>query len=105
MTLFPVARRLRFRRWSSDDFAYAKEIWGDPLVTALIARSALDGAAIQTRLRNEIECADRFGIQYWPMFLVEGGMFAGCAGLHPRDMDKRTFELGFHLRPAFWGKG
>jgi RimJ/RimL family protein N-acetyltransferase len=45
------------------------------------------------------------GIQYWPMFLLATGDHVGCCGLHPKDLPERVYELGFHLRPKFWGGG
>ena len=45
------------------------------------------------------------GLQYWPIFLLDGAEFAGCCGLRPYKLDEKIFELGFHLRHAFWGQG
>jgi RimJ/RimL family protein N-acetyltransferase len=44
-------------------------------------------------------------VQYWPIFLRHGGAHVGCCGLRPFDPEEDTFELGFHLRPAYWGRG
>lgn len=41
-------------------------------------------------------------MQYWPVFLLTSGELVGCCGLRPHD---DAFELGVHLRPAFWGQG
>jgi [ribosomal protein S5]-alanine N-acetyltransferase len=42
-------------------------------------------------------------VQYWPVFLLKDNQFAGCAGLRPYGQD--VLELGFHLRPEYWGRG
>lgn len=70
-------------------------LWDDRDVTARIG--AVDAAA---RLALEMKHA-ALGFQYWPMF--SGTDFVGCAGLKPRE--EKVLELGFHLRPPFWGKG
>ncbi|HUJ29643.1 MAG TPA: GNAT family N-acetyltransferase, partial [Candidatus Acidoferrum sp.] len=36
---------------------------------------------------------------------LDGGEHVGCAGLRPYRVEERVFELGFHLRRAFWGQG
>jgi RimJ/RimL family protein N-acetyltransferase len=36
------------------------------------------------------------------MFLLETGEHIGCCGIHPRDKSKGVWELGCHLRRAFW---
>lgn len=41
-------------------------------------------------------------VQYWPMFALKDSEFVGCCGLRPY---KETLELGFHLRPEYWGRG
>src|SRR5436853_6041481 len=102
----PQSVRLTFRTWRAGDLDLAMTLWGDPEVTALIdARGALDRAQVEARLRHEIELEARSGVQYWPMFLRETGALAGCAGLRPRDAEKRVYELGFHLCARSWGFG
>jgi len=97
---------LEFRIWRSEDIALAGRLWGDPQVTALIdARGVLDQGAIEERLLTEIRLQKNYGIQYWPIFLIESGAFAGCAGVRPRDLDQRVYELGFHICSDSWGKG
>lgn len=106
MRRLPESARLSFRTWTHDDLDLAMTLWGDPKVTALIdARGVLDRAAVEARVAIEIENEKRFGIQYWPMFLKDGGELAGCAGLRPRDVEQRIFEIGFHVRTQFWGIG
>ncbi|MEZ4449017.1 MAG: GNAT family N-acetyltransferase [Nannocystaceae bacterium] len=110
MTPLPSpTERLWFRRWTEDDLERARGLWGDPRVTARIARGPLDEAAIRERLAAEIACERAHGVQYWPIFLRSTGAHAGCCGLRPRDgapdAGGRVFELGFHLRADHWGLG
>ncbi|MGE0439331.1 MAG: GNAT family N-acetyltransferase [Gemmatimonadales bacterium] len=104
--------RLRIRRWRRDDLPLARQLWGDPEVTRFIdARSTLPPEAILERLDTEIATEAGSGVQYWPLFLRETGEFVGCAGLRPRppagspNRPALVYELGFHLRPTFRGRG
>jgi len=87
-----------------DDLALAAALWADPDVTRLIG-GPLPAAALEQRLRGEIESMAAHGVQYWPTFLLADGAHAGCAGLRSYRPDERIYELGFHLRPAYWGQG
>ncbi|MGE0708669.1 MAG: GNAT family N-acetyltransferase [Planctomycetota bacterium] len=100
----PETERLRFRCWTPADLELARELWGDPRVTRLIdARPRLDEDEVRRRLDLELAREASHGIQYWPLFLREGGDFVGCCGLRPADPG--VLELGFHLRPDHWGQG
>jgi len=39
------------------------------------------------------------------MELLENGEFVGVCGLRPYRPADEIVELGFHLRPKFWGRG
>jgi RimJ/RimL family protein N-acetyltransferase len=45
------------------------------------------------------------GVQYWPIFLLEDGRHVGCAGVQLYPQEEGTYELGYHLRREFWGRG
>jgi ribosomal-protein-alanine N-acetyltransferase len=102
----PDTNRLRFRPFREDDLDLAVGLWGDPKVTALIdARGPLDAEMVQKKLDEEIVRARETGLQYWPIFLRDGGDHVGCAGLRARDPERGILEIGFHLKSAFWGRG
>jgi [ribosomal protein S5]-alanine N-acetyltransferase len=44
-------------------------------------------------------------VQDWPIFLLENDQHDGCAGLRPYRVDEGVYELGFHIRTAYWGQG
>jgi ribosomal-protein-alanine N-acetyltransferase len=92
----PPTSRLEFRTWRESDLALAIALWDDPRVTEKIG--AQDP---RERLTKEIACERDHGISYWPIF--ENGAHAGACGLRPREGS--ILELGFHLRPEFWGRG
>ena len=102
----PPSERLSFRRWTQDDLDLALGLWGDPRVTELLVFGGVFAREdIEARLALEIDNQRRYGVQYWPVFLRATGEHVGCAGLRPYDADPGVFEIGFHLKSAFWGQG
>jgi [ribosomal protein S5]-alanine N-acetyltransferase len=95
--------RLTFREWRDDDLAFARVLFGDPRVTALVG-GPFDAAQIEARLSAELATQREYGFAYWPVALLGlGGDDIGCCGLKPRDAT--SLELGYYLRPEFWGGG
>jgi RimJ/RimL family protein N-acetyltransferase len=101
---FLTTRRLGFRRWTHDDLPLARELWCDAEVTALIGGPFSD-TQVAARLVAEMETQTRYGIQYWPLFILDGDHFVGCAGLRPYPRDLSIVELGVHLLPRCWRQG
>jgi len=103
---FLTSGRLGFGHWSNEDFELAYKLWGNFEVTKFIdARGRLSEEQIQERLNKEIETNNKYGIQYWPMFLLSSDEFIGCCGLRPYDLPKYIYEAGVHILPDFWGNG
>lgn len=86
------------------DIAHAQSLWGDAEVTRLVG-GPFTAADIEARLAREIAQQASDGVQYWPIFLLADDSFVGCCGLRPSSHGERVYELGFHLRPRFWGRG
>jgi [ribosomal protein S5]-alanine N-acetyltransferase len=101
---FLTTARLGFRRWSAADSRLALLLWGDIKVTRFIGGPFSRGQ-IRARLTREIASMGEYGIQYWPVFLLTDGAFAGCCGLRPYKPEEGVCELGFHFRPKYWGQG
>jgi RimJ/RimL family protein N-acetyltransferase len=101
---FLQSQRLGFRQWSRADLSLAQALWGDAEVTRFIG-GPFSPETIQERLNMEIELSSRYNVQYWPIFLLKTQQHAGCAGLRPYRPENSIFELGVHLRPAYWGRG
>ena len=101
---FLTTARLGFRHWLPEDLPLAMALWADSEVTALIG-GPFSGEQVQARLEREIASQESAGFQYWPIFLLEDGQHAGCAGLRPYRPDEGIYELGFHLRRSQWGRG
>ncbi|HWA93005.1 MAG TPA: GNAT family N-acetyltransferase [Terracidiphilus sp.] len=94
--------RLTFRSWTNQDTSLAEALWCDPEVTHYFG-GAMTREEARNRLYAECERGSRLGIQYWPIFLIETGEFAGCAGLRPWSMDPNTHEVGVNLMRSAWG--
>ena len=100
LTPAPTAR-LAFRAWRDDDLPLAELLFADPDVTALVG-GPFDTTAIRARLASELANLAAHDFCYW-LLHTHAGNFVGCCGLKPREGN--VHELGFYLRPAFWGGG
>jgi [ribosomal protein S5]-alanine N-acetyltransferase len=100
----PPTARLEFARWTVGDLDLAATMWCDAEVMRFIG-GPYSAEELAARIEREVENDARYGIQYWPLFTRDGREFAGCCGLKPHDPERRTYEIGFQLRPAFWGAG
>jgi [ribosomal protein S5]-alanine N-acetyltransferase len=101
---FLITDRLGFSNWNEADLALAMTLWGDPKVSALIG-GPFTAEEVSARLNREIEMMIAYKVQYWPVFLLQNDDLVGCAGLRPYGNDGTFLELGFHLRPEYWGQG
>ncbi len=101
---FLRTQRLGFRPWTEADLELAVGLWGDADVTHLIG-GPFSADQIRERLAREIANWHTYQVQYWPIFLLASGEHAGCCGLRPYQVERRLYEIGFHLRRACWGQG
>jgi RimJ/RimL family protein N-acetyltransferase len=104
MDYFLKSQRLGFRCWQSEDLPLAMKLWGDRKVSTLLG-GPFTPEQVRERLAQEIARMHEHGVQYWPLFLLDGDRHAGCAGLRPWGDKPHVYELGFHLRGDFWGQG
>lgn len=103
-TFFLTTDRVGFSRWRQEDTKLAETLWGDPAVTRFICASGRFSAQdITNRLNKEISNNSEHHVQYWPVFELAAGELIGCCGLRPHGVNE--YEIGFHLRPEFWGQG
>jgi RimJ/RimL family protein N-acetyltransferase len=96
--------RIGFRCWSQDDLPLARELWADIEVTRFLG-GPFSEEQIGQKLQREIARMSEHGFQYWPMHLLSNGEHIGCCGLRPFRPEEQVHELGFHLRPRYWGQG
>lgn len=101
---FLTTARTGFSKWHQSDVSLARMLWGDPDVTRYICTDGKFSLEdIEKRLSTEISNDVVFGVQYWPFFELNTGELIGCCGLRPHG--ENEYEIGFHLRPKFWGEG
>lgn len=102
---FLQSERLGLRCWQPGDLSLAVRLWTDPVVTRFIAATPPTADEARARLQREIETQAQHGFQYWPLFVRDGGDFAGCCGLRPRPDEPDAPEFGVHLLPTYWRRG
>ncbi len=86
-----------------EDLPLAVALWSDDGVMRHMG-GPQSQEATRDRLQVEMERQNRYGVQYWPVFLRETGAFVGCSGLRPFHDEARVFELGVHIGPRFWSR-
>jgi ribosomal-protein-alanine N-acetyltransferase len=101
MSYFLTTVRLGFRHWTNDDEPLAALLWKDPGVMRHMG-GPYDDDGVRSRLALEISQQQSIGLQYWPIFLLETGEFAGCAGLRPFHDEDGVAEIGIHIARKFW---
>jgi RimJ/RimL family protein N-acetyltransferase len=101
---FLTSDRLGFRAWREEDLPLAIELWTDVRVTGLVG-GPYTPEKVRARLEVEMAMQREFGMQYWPVFLLADGRHVGVCGLRPWQVEENVPELGYHLRPEFWGQG
>ncbi len=103
---FIRTERIGFSKWKEEDVDLACSLWGDENVTRFICASGkFKEQEILARLHLEVENNQKYGVQYWPIFYLENEDLIGCCGLRPHDLKENAYEIGFHLREKYWGKG
>ncbi|MBO5208380.1 MAG: GNAT family N-acetyltransferase [Lachnospiraceae bacterium] len=101
---FLKTNRIGFSIWSQEDIKLAELLWGNPEVTKYICASGVFSEKdIINRLEKEVSNNAEYNVQYWPIFELATNELIGCCGLRPYEESK--YEIGFHLRPAFWRQG
>lgn len=101
MTYFMTSARLGFRTWSESDLPLARALWTSPEVMRHMGGPMTPDAAA-ARLATEIENQRTLGFQYWPIFALDSGEHAGCAGLRPFHDHTDVLEIGVHIARPFW---
>lgn len=101
---FLTTPRLGFRCWAASDLPLANSLWGDPAVSRFIG-GPFSEIEVKERFSRELSSMSTHEVQYWPLFIVATGDHVGCGGLRPYRLEEGIYELGIHLRPAYWGQG
>ena len=97
--------RLFLRTWEENDFSLARSLWGDADVMTFLGGPLSDEKVLK-KMRAEMACLEKSGVQYWPIFEKSTDEFVGCCGLRPWVYaPPEGHEMGFHLVKAKWGQG
>ena len=97
--------RLFLRAWEENDFSLARSLWGDADVMTYLG-GPLSDEKVLGKMRAEMACLEKHGVQYWPIFEKSSDEFVGCCGLRPWVYTPpEGHELGFHLVKAKWRQG
>lgn len=103
---FLKTQRIGFSRWNEGDRELSRLLWGDGRVTKFLCASGkFTQDDVDRRLQMEIENGRIYGVQYWPVFDLSSEELVGCCGLRPYRLEEGIYEIGFHLRPEYWGRG
>ena len=100
-----VTPRLLGRRPRSTDIDRLDELLNDSAVARTMGGHR-SPEAIRAILRRHIDAWDRDGFASWMLFSRATGEFVGRGGLHAAAvLGRAEVEIGYALRPAFWGAG
>ena len=70
------------RTWEEADFGLARALWADPEVMTFLG-GPLSDEKVRDKMRSEMACLEKSGVQYWPIFETQNLEFVGCCGLRP----------------------
>lgn len=103
---FMKTERIGFSYWTDSDLEVASQLWGEKDVTRYIcATGEFTQQDIMDRLNIEVNNEKKYQVQYWPIFDLMTGELIGCCGLRPFKSEQHSYEMGFHLRRIYWGRG
>ena len=100
----PPTQRLAFREMDADDVDLLGTVLGDPMVL-WVSRAWTQDEIRRWIARAESEQRER-GYGMWIVTERESGAFVGEVGLTEQVFaGTRDVEVGYQLRPEFWGRG
>lgn len=100
--------RLRFRRYTNEDFDFLMSLLSDPDVVRYIGNGNVRDKEGGQEFLNWIYRTYEFGEYYGLMVLVnkEDNSLIGHAGFVPQTIDgKEEIEIGYWIAKRYWGKG
>lgn len=102
-----VTPRLRLRDFTEADFDAVHRYASDPRVTATLCWGPNSAGQTRAFLATAVmeAAADPRSTYNLGIEETTAGEIIGGIGLRPRDEEPVTFELGYCLRPDYWGAG
>ena len=101
----PPTARLEFREMTRADLDVMVTLLGDPVVMWVYPHPYSREDVLDWIERTTTLYRTR-GFGMWLLTLRETGEFVGECGLVPQVVEGRDeVEVGYHIRPLFWGRG
>ncbi|MFN2450070.1 MAG: GNAT family N-acetyltransferase [Candidatus Baltobacteraceae bacterium] len=99
-----ATHRLRGRRMTQGDLPYLIETDSDPAIQMPIFGRVHTPDESQARMQRWLDVDREHGLGFY-LFNAPGAERIGHAGLFPSKMSPGDVEVGYALKPAFWGCG
>lgn len=96
--------RLSGRRIGADDLAYVVETDADEAIQRWLSGSVPPPDQSPGRFERWLAMWELHGMGFW-IFSDESGAEVGHAGLFASPRDAGSIEVGYALKPAYWGRG
>jgi ribosomal-protein-alanine N-acetyltransferase len=96
--------RLFGRRVGLDDLPYLIETDSDPRVQSTLFGKVQTEEQSRARLGRWLQMWDEHGFGFW-LFTAGPGPTVGHGGLFPSPREAAEVEVGYVLKPAYWGQG
>jgi RimJ/RimL family protein N-acetyltransferase len=101
----PPTARLDFREMTPADLDDMATLLGDPVVM-WVYPNPYSREDVLDWIEKTVALYPTRGFGLWLLTLRETGEFVGECGLVPQVVEGRDeVEVGYHIRPEFWGRG
>jgi RimJ/RimL family protein N-acetyltransferase len=97
--------RLFLRRYAEKDKKHFIALFTDAAVMKRVGDGVLTEARAEAFWRKLFEKLYRQNFYIWAVFTKEDSLYAGHAGIYPRQTKKEDWEFVYFLKRDFWGKG
>lgn len=104
MSVILETERLSLRRWTWDDVAPTRAIYGDAEVTRFLRLTARTEDEARVILKRRLDGYERYDFGLWAVEERATGQVVGSCGLIYLDGGPEI-EVGYHFARASWGKG
>ncbi len=99
-----TTERLTGRRVCRDDLAYIIEVDRDPRVQRTLFGDVQTEEQSRARLGRWVQMWEEHGFGFW-IFDDRNGRKVGHGGVFPSAREPGEVEVGYAIKPAYWGNG
>lgn len=98
--------RLQLRTLTKDDLEHFRDLETDEKVMRYLGGITRDPDDTAAYLEKQLNSYADEGIGLFAVFLASSSNFIGRAGIQPWTIDdKKPWEIGYTLKPEYWGSG